>query len=60
MFHKCSKVGGLFVFVFSLQLNAMVQTWVNPNISADFIIVQFCILNVFEVINLKRSFSLFI
>lgn len=33
----------------------MVQTWVNPNISADFIIVQFCILNVFEVINLKKN-----
>lgn len=33
----------------------MIQAWVNPNISADFIIVQFCILNVFEVINLKKD-----
>lgn len=40
---------------FSLHLSAMVQTWVNPNISADFIIVQFCILSFFEVINLKKD-----
>lgn len=43
------------VLFFSLQLSAMVQTWVNPNISADFIIVQFCILSIFKVINLKKD-----
>lgn len=53
-FTNIQREVGCLIFFFSLQLNAMVQTWVSPNISADFIIVQFCILNVFEVINLKK------